>query len=632
MQRNLWHSLKEIGSLWRWVLPGAVVIGLVVAARLAGSLQGLELLTLDAFLRHRPVEPEDDRIVLVGIDATDMQQTGYPIRDRALIDLLNALQTYKPAVIGLHILQNQIVQSKDGALFAALKQRQPLIVSEKILAAADQIPAPSGFPPNQIGLIDLIPDGDNHVRRTILGTFDPISPETYKLSLTIGLVEKYLVYQNRNLTLKNGFRDPEAMRFGSTELPRLRPTGAYAGADTGNPQLLLNFRQHHQPFRVLSLRQVRAGNVDPAWLRDRIVIVGITDPKIRPIIATAAIDPTNSLEIQAHAVSQIISAVLNQRLLLNTWTDGWEYLWIFGWGLTAIIWGRSKLLPKSKLLGIGIGQIGLIGISYLLLLGGWWIPVIPASFVWLLNGIGCTAFYKYDWVLRSRLNENQRVIEERQRMIEQTFDVIHNGPLQTLASLLRQMRDGMPPAHLFAALEHLNRELRGIGEHLKQETLTQEESLYLRDGLKVDLKLPMHELFFEVYSKTLERSDFPRFETLKIAGYFEPIEHPSLSIEHKRSLCRFLEEALCNVGKHAEGATSLNVTGTQTDTWYILEIKDNGIGIRSTIDGEGTKHARNVASRLGGQFKRESVSPKGTLCKLTFPLTRPRFQFREHRG
>ena len=627
VQRNLWNSLKETVSHWRWALPGMVVIGLVIAARLTGSLQGLELLTLDAFLRLCPEEPKDDRIVLVGIDEADMQKTGYPIRERELIDLLHTLQAYRPAVIGLHLLQNQIAESNKAQLWAALKQPQQLIVAEKILPASDQIPPPVGFPADQVGLIDLITDGDIHVRRAILGTFDPINPKTYKLSLTIALVEHYLVSQDKNLTLKNGLSDPKAMRFGTTELPRLRPSGAYAGADTGNPQILLNFRKHHQPFRLLSLNEVRTGKVDPGWLRDRIVIVGITAPKIRPIIPTAAIDNTNSLDIQAHAVSQIISAVLDGRSLLNTWADIWEYLWIVGWGSIAIVVGQSDRLPKTKLMSLGIAQVALIGMSYGCLTVGWWIPVIPASLVWLLNGIGCTAFYKYDWVLRSRLKENQRVIEERQRMIEQTFDVIHNGPLQTLASLLRQIRDrNLSQEQLFSALENLNREMRGIGEHLKQETLTQENSLYLRDGLKVDLKLPVHELFFEVYSITLERSDFPRFETLKIACYFEPIEQLPLSIEHKRSLCRFLEEALCNVGKHAEGATHLNVTGTQSKDWYSLEIKDNGVGIRSSIDGEGTKHARKVAARLGGQFKRAASSPKGTLCKLTFPLVNSRFR------
>ena len=628
MQRDSGNRLQEILSLWRWVVPGMVVIGIVIGARLTGSLQRLELLALDSFLRLRPAEAKDDRVVLVGIDEADMQKTGYPIRDRDLIDLLNTLQTYKPAVIGLHILQNQIAESNKTELLTALKQPRKLVVAEKILPASDQISPPQGFSAAQVGLIDIVPDGDNHLRRLLLGTYNPIDTRKYRFSFTVRLVETYLVSQNQSFALKNGTRDPEAMRFGDTELPRLLPnSGAYVGADTDGPQMLLNFRSGHSPFRVLSLSDIKTGQFNPTWLRDRIIIVGITDPKIRPIIPTAATDSINSLAIQAHAVSQLISAVMDGRLLLNTWADGWEYLWILGWGLTAMSLGRSTLSPKNKLIGIGIAQVGLIGIGYLLLVGGWWIPVIPASLVWLLNGIGSAAFYKYDWVLRSRLKENQRVIEERQGTIEQTFDVIHNGPLQTLASLLRKIRDGrLSQEQLLSALENLNREIRGIGEHLKQETLNQEDSLYLRDGLKVDLTLPMHELFFEVYSSTLERSDFPRFETLKITCYFEPVEPLPLSIEHKRGLCRFLEEALCNVGKHAEGATHLNVTGTQSKEWYSLEVKDNGIGLRSSVDGEGTNHARKLAARLGGRFQREPSSPKGTLCKLRFPLKRPWFR------
>jgi CHASE2 domain-containing sensor protein len=587
----------------------------------------LELLSLDAFLRHRPTEPEDDRIVLVGIDATDIQQTGYPIPERDLVDLLNTLQTYKPAVIGLHILQNQIAKS-DKALLASLKQRQKLIVSETVLTAADQIPPPPGFPANQVGLIDLIPDGDNrannHVRRTILGIYDPLNAEAYKFSLTIRLVETYLTAQDKNLTLQNGLRDKEAMRFGSTELPRLKPSGAYAGVGTGSPQILLNFRQHHQPFRVLSSNEVRAGKVDPNWLRDRIVIVGITDPKIRPIIPTAAIAPTNSLDLQAHTVSQIISAVLDQRLLLTTWTDGWEYGWILGWGSLGVYIDRRTRGLMRTLFAAGIANLLLVGGSYiLLLLQGLWLPVLPALIVLNLSVVLPAVYsyvYEHEKTLKTRL-------DERQRTIEQTFNTLHNGPLQTLASLLRQGRDNkLPQEQLFLTLENLNAEIRGVGEHLKQEALAQEESLYLRSGLKLDLKLPLHELFYEVYSNTLERSDFSRFATLKTSCYFEPLEKRSLTIDQKRDLCRFIEEALCNVGKHAEDATHLDVTGTQSQKWYCLRVSDNGRGITTAAPGEGTKHARKLASRLGGKFKREAASPQGTLCELVFPLTKPWFQ------
>ncbi|MBD2034338.1 CHASE2 domain-containing protein [Leptolyngbya sp. FACHB-321] len=627
MQRNLWNSLRATALLWRWALPGMVVIGLVIAARLTGSLQSLELLTLDAFLRHRPTESKDDRIVLVGIDATAIQQTGYPIPERDLVDLLNRLQTYKPAVIGLHILQNQIAKS-DKVRLAGFKQRQKLIVSETVLTAADQIPPPPGFFGKQVGLIDLIPEGDNrannHVRRALLGIYDPLNAEAYKFSLTIRLVETYLTAQDKNLTLQNGLRDKEAMRFGLTELPRLKPSGAYAGVGTGSPQILLNFRQHHQPFRVLSLNDVRAGKVDPNWLRDRIIIVGITDPKIRPIIPTAAIAPTNSLDIQAHTVSQIISAVLDQRLLLTTWTEGWEYGWILGWGILGVYIDRRTRGLIRTLFAAGIANLLLVGGSYtLLLLQGLWLPVLPALIVLNLSVVLPAVYsyvYEHEKTLKTRL-------DERQRTIEQTFNTLHNGPLQTLASLLRQGRDNkLPQEQLFLTLENLNAEIRGVGEHLKQEALTQEESLHLRSGLKLDLKLPLHELLYEVYTNTLERSDFSQFATLKTSCYFEPLEKRPLTIDQKRDLCRFIEEALCNVGKHAEDATHLDVTGTQSQKWYCLRVFDNGKGIATATPGEGTKHARKLAFRLGGKFKRETSSPQGTLCELAFPLTKPWFQ------
>jgi CHASE2 domain-containing sensor protein len=622
--RKIWNRFKATVSFWQiWALPGAAVMGLVVAARLTGSLQGLEWFALDTYLRLRPPEPEDDRIVLVGLDTADLEKIGYPIPETALVNLLNTLQTYRPAVIGLHIYQSQMARSGNSDLFAALNRPRNVVVMEKVLPASDQIPPPLGFPESQVGFADIVPDSDNHLRRAMLGSLDPINSQVYKRSFAIRLVEAYLGSRNPALTLLNGIQDPDAMRFGSTEIPRLFPSsGGYVGAETGGPQTLLNFRVGAHPFRMLSLSQIQTKQFDPGWLRDRIVLVGITDPTIRPNIETAATSPTNSLQIQAHVISQIISAVQNHRLLLNTWTDPWEYLWIAAWGCLAILIGHSTLAPRTKLLILALMQVGLLITGYLLLLClGWWIPIVPATLVWLLTGIGYTAFYKYDWVLRSRLRENQRLIEERQRTIEQTFNVIHNGPLQTLASLLRRMRDAtLSQSQILTILEGLNAELRGLGDHLKQEILTQEESLYLRGGLKLNLNVPLHELFYEVYCNTLEHSDLAQFRTLKVACHFDPIEPLTLPNAQRRELCRFLEEALCNIGKHAEGATQMGVSGALKNGWYSLRVTDDGPGLQSLVEGEGTKYARKLALQLKGRFKRESLSPKGTLCELKFPL------------
>ncbi len=274
-----------------------------------------------------------------------------------------------------------------------------------------------------------------------------------------------------------------------------------------------------------------------------------------------------------------------EETLLKTWSDGWEYLWIFCWGFLAIGLGRFTQSPLKNLLYVAVASISLIGVGYVFLIGGWWIPVAPALLVVTLNAVGLSAFafYQYDRALRAQ-------IAVRQHAIEDTFNVIHNGPLQTLANVLRSLRDqNLCQEQLLSELENLNHEIRSVGEYLKQQALTSEGSLLLGNGVKVDLNLPIHELFYEVHSNTLERI-FPCFTTLKVtARSFDPIETRYLSIEQKRGLCQFLEEALCNVGKYAQGVTRLSAIGTEKQGWYILSIKDNGIGSCSSSEGTGTK-------------------------------------------
>ncbi|NEP54892.1 MAG: CHASE2 domain-containing protein, partial [Moorea sp. SIO3C2] len=83
---------EEIQS-WRvGFIPGLVVIGLVILCRLTGVLQSLELIALDSFLRWRPEESIDKRILIVGINEQDIQRIGtYPIPDRDLASLLKKL-------------------------------------------------------------------------------------------------------------------------------------------------------------------------------------------------------------------------------------------------------------------------------------------------------------------------------------------------------------------------------------------------------------------------------------------------------------------------------------------------------------------------------------------------------------
>lgn len=624
MHRTVWNRIKHQIAFWRvGAFTGMLVIALVMVARVTGSLQYLEWVAFDNFLRLRPEEAIDERILIVGINENDISTIKkYPIPDRELAALLEKLQAYKPRVIGVDTYKNIPVPPGHAELVAALKDRKNVIAVEKVLP--EKIDPPPYLENTQVGFADQFIDTDGKLRRSLLGT--PI-PKGYKFSLSLRLAEAYLALQG--ITLENGLIDYHAMRFGDTELPRFSPNfGPYVKADAGGVQLLLNFRSGQERFRTISLNDIKARRFNPNWIRDRIVIIGITAPSIKDFITTSAIIPSKTapgrvygVEIQAHACSQIISAVLDNRPLIKSWSDKWEYLWIAVWGILGICFASLTKFPLTNLFAVGSGSTILIGSCYLLLVSwGWLLPVIPAMLVFTLNGVGLTALFQYDQILRSK-------IIARQTVIEHTFETIHNGPLQTLAKVLKKVREqDLPPQELLSQveleLEQLNHDLRGIYDFLQRQPLSQESSLYIGNGLELNLQNPIHDILYQVYNYTLER-DFPCFKTLKLKiPAFDPIDEKNLSIEQKRALCRFLEEALCNVGKHAVGVTRLQVTCTTTDGWYSLSIIDNGTGINSCKEGRGTQQFRHVAKQLKGKFRRDRISPKGTLCELSWPVVK----------
>ncbi|MBD2596181.1 CHASE2 domain-containing protein [Nostoc spongiaeforme FACHB-130] len=626
MQPEHWKKIKEEINIWRvGILPGIAVIGLVIIARLFGVMQSLEWLAFDSLLRIRPEESKEERIVLVGINEDDINNgTDFTFSDHDLAQLLLKLQTYQPRVIGLDVYRDAPVNPGHDELVAVLQNFKNIIGIDKVLP--DEIAPPPALSPEQIGFADQIMDGDGKLRRSLLGT--PTN-QGYKFSLSLKLAAVYL--NHYQLNLENGIRDRAAIRFGQTEIPRVFPnSGGYVRTDAGGVQVLLNFRSGRERFRFLSLYELKNDKFNPDWIRDRIVIIGITSPSRKDFIPTSAIESLESapgrvygVEIQAHTVSQIISAVLDSRPLLNTWSEGWEYLWIVSWGLVGIAIARLTKSPFSSLLVVAIAGCSLLILCYILLFFGWWVSLIPTFLVLSLNGMEITALYQYEQALRSG-------IRVRQAIIERTFAKIHNGPLQSLAQVLKLVRDKDLPVNellieLERELEKLNYDLRGIYEFLQREPIDQETSLYLGKNIVLNLRDPLHELLYQVYNSTLER-ELPCFKTIKVKiRNFEPINERCLNLDHKRDLCRFLEEALCNVGKYATGVTRLEVTCSASEGWYTLSIIDDGLGINSSIEGRGTQQFRNLARQFKGKFRRVPLSPRGTLCELSWPI--PKFYF-----
>jgi CHASE2 domain-containing sensor protein/two-component sensor histidine kinase len=592
----------------------------------------------------------DERIVLVSITEGDIQRARtYPIPDREIAGLLKRLQVYQPTVIGLDIVRDIPVEPGNAELTSVFRS------SKNTIGVEIALPDRSGFtvapgpalPSEQVGFADAVLDADGYQRRSLLGAHNP--QQEYRFSLAIRLAERYLAA--RGIELGNGIRDPDAKRFGSIELTRVQSnSGGYVGADAGGNQILLNVRSGTMPFRVLSLSQIKSGQVNPDWIRGKIVLIGMMSFSAKDQASSGAIAGINpghiyGVEMQAHATSQIVSAVLDGRSLLRVWADAWEYLWIVAWGLLGISLGRFLRSPWKILFGILVASVSLIGICYGLILMGWWVPIVPVLLVLVLNGAGLMAalFYRHEQELRLRL-------EERQFAIEQTFNAIHSGPLQTLVGILRSAQEQATPPPFLPELQRLSQELRAVYGSVQREAIADEPHLRMGSAIELALQAPLHELLYKVYCNTLEQ-ELPYLKTLKFKiVQFDPLNTSHLRLEHKRALCRFLEEALCNVGKHAIEATRLTVICTQEGDRQVIRVTDNGRGKPSQSEtpslaqmdrdreitedpnpklqpsGLGTQLAKNLAKQLGGAFRRYPNQPKGMVCELTWSAKRRWFR------
>lgn len=617
-------TLRPSSAGWqRRILPGLVVILLVALARALGLLQHLEWRMLDSFLRWRPAEPPDQRLLIVGIDETDIQRTGaYPIPDQDLAKLLQILSQSQPRAIGIDFYRDLPVRPGHDDLVATF-QNPAVFGIEKMIG--NPIPPPPGLPPHRVGFVDLPLDKDGFVRRAYLGRLPPPRHPRhhFRFSFAFKLAEAYLAEEG--LTLERGRLHPHNMRFGDTELAKFRSSsGGYVATDAGGVQMLINPRSGRAPFERVSMTDVLDGRVDEQLIRDRIILIGIVSLGVKDLVNSAAVQADNpgllpGVEMQAHVISQILSAVLDNRPPLRTWPDGWEYLWIGLWGLIGMLLVRYTSRPVWYMLAVGTVGLILFDFSLLMLwLGGWWIPVVPTLMVFTINGLVLPGFYLYDQTLRSR-------IDERQRVIERTYDAIHNGPLQILALLLQEQETLALPTR--TKLELLNQELRAIYNHLLQESLPLEDQLQLGSQCVIDLRDPLHEVLYRIYNVTLERN-FPGFNSIAFQMItFDPLPGTdALTADDKRAICRFLEEALCNVGKHAIGATRLTVLCITAGTENIIRVADNG---REHIDqpeqaeishdiGRGTQQALALAQRLQGTFQRSSGG-QGTVCELRWP-------------
>lgn len=223
------------------------------------------------------------------------------------------------------------------------------------------------------------------------------------------------------------------------------------------------------------------------------------------------------------------------------------------------------------------------------------------------------------------LGQRRIRVDKSSELISQAYSAMHNGPLQKLAVLIYEYRQN---EDLFEKLEDLNAEIRSIyeffGSYILEKSGKIDDSLIIVNNLRISLKdNPLHEVLYAVYNETIHR-DFPGFGSIKInVVNFESLDEKFLTIEEKKRVVRFLEEALVNVGKHTIDARRLMVVCKNVNGFNKIRIEDDGNSRNFDKDkymkknGRGTLQFQDLAAKLKGEFSRSSgQNGKGCVVEL----------------
>lgn len=376
------------------VLTTVLTLGLVLGVRQLGWLEAAEVAVYDQMVRLRSPLPPDPRLLVVGITEADIQAHGWPIPDPVLAQLLATLQAQQARLIGLDILRDQ---SQDADFLKQIQADNVIVITTLGDLATTQVAPPPGVEPEQVGFNDLVVDKDNVVRRNFLLGW--IEPDLTVYSLSFQLAKAYL--------LQEGIIPSEPdhrlhFQWGQANFQPLQSTsGGYRHVDAGGYQLLLNYRNYKQGARLVSLGEVLAGDVDPSWIRDKVVLIGTTAPSGKDLLPTpySAADTGDfmvpGVMIHAQQTSQILSAVLGERPLFWFWPEWLEGVWITLWsvGGAILVYRVRHPLRLGGLFLLGIGVIGGIGMGSFWL--GGWIPVATPAIAWVATGgsmMACVAY------------------------------------------------------------------------------------------------------------------------------------------------------------------------------------------------------------------------------------------------
>jgi CHASE2 domain-containing sensor protein len=399
MPRPGWHRAVR----WLGRSLGVAAIATVITTGLSAQIEPIELAVYDFWLQQRPPEAIDDRLLLVTIDQADIdyqdrqgwqrliwRNSAGSLTPEALTRLLDRLAALQPSAIGLDIYYP--APSHSPAQWQRWAKQGLFGICKVADSTSDtaEIPAPPYLPGNQLTFADVHADRDGVVRRHLLSMPFEVAQRSCQTNyaLSAALADHYL--QQRGQT-PNHQRTTGQWGYDDRSIPQLvSGAGGYGPLAAAENQLLLNFRQGARPWRSISLTQVLQGGIPPQW-----------QPHPHPIVLIGSIHRNSNdwwtipggrtipgLELQAHGVSQLVSAMLDDRPLLQALAWPAKGVWIVGWvGVVVLGWScLPQRSPWRDRFFVVIGAIGLMTGASALSFGiwSWWLPTATPAIAMLI--------------------------------------------------------------------------------------------------------------------------------------------------------------------------------------------------------------------------------------------------------